>query len=116
MGRAVGTGSAVVFAGLTVIIAVVALMVIGLPFVTQMGLGAGIAVAWRSWRHHLHPRAARCVLDASRSPRRSRGSNMPRSPRTPTPTVCGSAGPSWPKPIPFIIAGLAIAGRGRHPL
>lgn len=45
VGRAVGTaGSAVVFAGLTVIIAVVALMVIGLPFVTQMGLGAGIAV------------------------------------------------------------------------
>ena len=46
VGRAVGTaGSAVVFAGLTVIIAVVALMVIGLPFVTQMGAGAGIAVA-----------------------------------------------------------------------
>jgi len=45
VGRAVGTaGSAVVFAGLTVIIAVVALMVIGLPFVTQMGAGAGIAV------------------------------------------------------------------------
>ena len=46
VGRAVGTaGSAVVFAGLTVLIAVVALMVIGLPFVTQMGAGAGIAVA-----------------------------------------------------------------------
>lgn len=45
-GRAVGTaGSAVVFAGLTVIIAVVALMVVGIPIVTQMGAGAGIAVA-----------------------------------------------------------------------
>ena len=100
VGRAVGTaGSAVVFAGLTVIIAVVALMVIGLPFVTQMGLGAGIAVG-------LAVMAAitfipRCSVrsDASRSPRRSRGSNMPRSPRTPTPTVCGSAGPSWPNPF-----------------
>ncbi|MGC4962687.1 MMPL family transporter [Gordonia sp. DT218] len=45
-GRAVGTaGSAVVFAGLTVIIAVVALMVVGIPLITQMGMGAAIAVA-----------------------------------------------------------------------
>ncbi|MDG3010583.1 MMPL family transporter [Rhodococcus sp. D2-41] len=45
-GRAVGTaGTAVVFAGLTVIIAVVALMVVGIPLITQMGSGAGIAVA-----------------------------------------------------------------------
>ncbi len=44
-GRAVGTaGSAVVFAGLTVMIAVAALAVIGLPFITQMGLGAALAV------------------------------------------------------------------------
>ncbi|GAA3965141.1 MMPL family transporter [Gordonia caeni] len=44
-GRAVGTaGTAVVFAGLTVIIAVVALMVIGIPLITQMGLGAALAV------------------------------------------------------------------------
>ncbi|NED61441.1 MMPL family transporter, partial [Streptomyces sp. SID10244] len=45
-GRAVGTaGSAVVFAGLTVIIAVVALMVVGIPLITQMGMGAAVAVA-----------------------------------------------------------------------
>lgn len=45
-GRAVGTaGSAVVFAGLTVIIAVAALMVIGIPLITQMGAGAAVAVA-----------------------------------------------------------------------
>ncbi|MGW6034666.1 MMPL family transporter [Gordonia terrae] len=45
IGRAVGTaGSAVVFAGLTVIVAVVALMVIGIPIITQMGAGAGVAV------------------------------------------------------------------------
>ncbi|MBM7369033.1 MMPL family transporter [Gordonia hydrophobica] len=44
-GRAVGTaGSAVVFAGLTVIIAVAALMVIGIPIITQMGLGAAVAI------------------------------------------------------------------------
>ncbi|WP_026303922.1 MMPL family transporter [Jongsikchunia kroppenstedtii] len=44
-GRAVGTaGTAVCFAGLTVIIAVVALNVVGIPFVGQMGGGAGVAV------------------------------------------------------------------------
>ncbi|GAC58251.1 hypothetical protein GOHSU_35_00460 [Gordonia hirsuta DSM 44140 = NBRC 16056] len=45
-GRATGTaGTAVVFAGLTVIVAVVALMVIGIPLITQMGMGAALAVA-----------------------------------------------------------------------
>ncbi|RSM41750.1 hypothetical protein DMB66_55570 [Actinoplanes sp. ATCC 53533] len=40
-GRAVGTaGSAVVFAGLTVVIALAALLVVGVPFLTQMGLAA----------------------------------------------------------------------------
>lgn len=44
-GRAVGTaGTAVVFAGLTVVIAVAALMVIGIPLITQMGMGAAVAV------------------------------------------------------------------------
>ena len=45
-GRAVGTaGSAVVFAGLTVVIALAALSVVGVPFLTQMGLGAAGTVA-----------------------------------------------------------------------
>ncbi|MEP9392885.1 MMPL family transporter [Gordonia sp. VNQ95] len=44
-GRAVGTaGTAVVFAGLTVVIAVVALTVVGIPLITQMGAGAAVAV------------------------------------------------------------------------
>lgn len=44
-GRAVGTaGSAVVFAGLTVVIAVAALAVVGIPFITQMGIAAAGAV------------------------------------------------------------------------
>jgi RND superfamily putative drug exporter len=45
-GRAVGTaGSAVAFAGLAVIIALVALTVVGLPFLTAMGLAAAGTVA-----------------------------------------------------------------------
>lgn len=45
-GRAVGTaGSAVVFAGLTVIIALVGLTVVNLPFLTAMGLGSAGVVA-----------------------------------------------------------------------
>ncbi|SIS04516.1 MMPL family transporter [Williamsia sterculiae] len=44
-GRAVGTaGSAVVFAGLTVVVAVAALSVVGIPFISQMGLAAALAV------------------------------------------------------------------------
>ncbi|MFC0042651.1 MMPL family transporter [Actinomadura rayongensis] len=44
-GRAVGTaGSAVVFAGLTVVIALAGLSVVGLPVLTQMGLAAAVAV------------------------------------------------------------------------
>ncbi|WP_457965367.1 MMPL family transporter [Arthrobacter sp. D1-29] len=44
-GRAVGTaGSAVVFAGLTVIIALAALSVVGIPFLMQMGLAAAVTV------------------------------------------------------------------------
>ena len=44
-GRTVGTaGSAVVFAGLTVIIALTALSVVGIPFLVQMGLAAAATV------------------------------------------------------------------------
>ncbi|WP_206797304.1 MMPL family transporter [Amycolatopsis sp. MtRt-6] len=45
-GRAAGTaGSAVVFAGLTVIIALAGLTVIGIPFLGQMGVAAAVTVA-----------------------------------------------------------------------
>jgi putative drug exporter of the RND superfamily len=45
-GVAVGTaGSAVVFAGLTVVIALAGLSVVGIPFLTQMGLGGAATVA-----------------------------------------------------------------------
>ncbi len=46
IGRAVGTaGSAVVFAGLTVVIALAALTVVNIPFLTSMGLAAAGTVA-----------------------------------------------------------------------
>ncbi len=46
IGLAVGTaGSAVVTAGLTVVIALVGLAVVGIPFLTQMGIAAGATVA-----------------------------------------------------------------------
>lgn len=45
-GRAAGTaGSAVVFAGLTVVIALAGLAVVGIPFLTQMGVAAAGTVA-----------------------------------------------------------------------
>jgi RND superfamily putative drug exporter len=45
VGHAVGTaGSAVVFAGLTVVIALAGLFVVGIPFLTQMGLAAAFTV------------------------------------------------------------------------
>lgn len=45
-GRAVGTaGSAVVFAGLTVLIALAGLSVVGVPLLTEMGLAAAVTVA-----------------------------------------------------------------------
>lgn len=45
IGIAVGTaGSAVVFAGLTVVIALAALSVVGIPFLTAMGIGAAATV------------------------------------------------------------------------
>ena len=45
VGRAVGTaGSAVTFAGLTVIIALAALAVVRIPFMTAMGVGAAATV------------------------------------------------------------------------
>ena len=46
IGRAVGTaGSAVVFAGLTVVIALSGLAVVGIPFLTAMGVAAAATVA-----------------------------------------------------------------------
>lgn len=78
-GRATATaGSAVVFAGLTVIIALVGLGVAGIPFLTTMGVFAAVAVAIQvalalTWLpamlgfsgEKLRPRAARAALAAA---------------------------------------------------
>ena len=46
IGRAVGTaGSAVFFAGLTVVIALTGLSVVGIPILTEMGVAAAVTVA-----------------------------------------------------------------------
>ena len=60
-GRAVGTaGSAVVFAGLTVVIALVGLAVVGIPMLTKMGFAAaGTVVDRRPHRADPGPGAAR---------------------------------------------------------
>ena len=68
---ATGTaGSAVVFAGSTVIIALVALVVTGVPFLAQMGIAAAGTIAIAVARQpHARPRPAR----PSRGPRMVRG-------------------------------------------
>jgi RND superfamily putative drug exporter len=83
-GRAVGTaGSAVVFAGLTVIIALVALVVTGIPFLTAMGVaGAGTVAGAVLITLTLIPAllgfAGRKVL-----PRRSRSLSVAKAAKTP---------------------------------
>ena len=67
-GRAVGTaGSAVVFAGLTVIIALAGLAVVGIPILDQMGLAAA---GHRRHRrpHRPHPAARRCSASRAAGP------------------------------------------------
>ncbi|MGB6246846.1 MMPL family transporter [Gordonia sp. (in: high G+C Gram-positive bacteria)] len=108
-GRAVGTaGSAVVFAGLTVIIAVVALTVIGIPIITQMGLGAAIAIL-------IAVLAALTFIPALLGAF-GRFAFSPRIPwikhAEPSPTA-DTLGVRFgralvKRPIPFVVAGLAI--------
>ncbi|MFZ2510140.1 MAG: MMPL family transporter [Gordonia sp. (in: high G+C Gram-positive bacteria)] len=108
-GRATGTaGTAVVFAGLTVIIAVVALMVIGIPLITQMGLGAALAV--------LIAVIASLTLIPALLGAFGRFAFSPRIPwikHAEQDDSYDSIGTKFgravvAKPIPFIIAGLAI--------
>ncbi|MGW6725587.1 MMPL family transporter [Nocardia sp. NPDC055029] len=108
-GRAVGTaGSAVVFAGLTVIIAVVALTVIGIPLISQMGIGAAVAVAIAVF-------AALTLIPAILGAV-GRFAFLPRVPWIKHAEQSGTAETNGVKfgrmvvrrPVPFIIAGLAI--------
>ncbi|WP_132994062.1 MMPL family transporter [Gordonia zhaorongruii] len=108
-GRAVGTaGSAVVFAGLTVVIAVAALMVIGIPLITQMGLGAAVAVvAAVLGALTLIPALLGAVGRFAFAPRIPWIKNAdPKADATPLGVRFGRTVVN--KPIPFIAGGLAI--------
>ncbi|QKW36073.1 MMPL family transporter [Actinomadura sp. NAK00032] len=114
-GRAVGTaGSAVVFAGLTVVIALAGLAVVGIPLLTEMGLAAAFAVVVAvlialSLLPALLGLAGRRVLGGRlpglRGGRRANRSGQGRAP----------AGERWARfvvrrPLPVLLA--AVAGLG----
>ena len=85
--RATGTaGSAVVFAGVTVLIALIGLSFAGIPFLTTMGIAAAVAVAIAVLvARHPHARVARFhegPASAGRPPTRAARREMQR-PRTP---------------------------------
>ncbi|MCW2961699.1 MAG: hypothetical protein JWM90_2086 [Thermoleophilia bacterium] len=106
IGRAVGTaGSAVVFAGLTVIIALAALTVVGIPFMSAMGVAAAATVA-------VAVLVAITLLPALMSfagQRLRTGKNFETGPRAVRPTM----GARWVKfvlrrRIAAVVAGLAL--------
>ncbi|MFF4234545.1 MMPL family transporter [Actinomadura geliboluensis] len=114
-GRAVGTaGSAVVFAGLTVVIALAGLAVVGIPLLTEMGLAAAFAVVVAvlialSLLPALLGLAGRRVL-GGRLPGLRGGRHAHRSGRGRAP-----AGERWARfvvrrPLPVLLA--AVAGLG----
>ncbi|MFK4185612.1 MMPL family transporter [Streptomyces sparsogenes] len=129
-GRAVGTaGSAVVFAGATVFIALVGLGVVGIPELTKMGMGGAGAVAlavlvaltlvpalFGFFGRRIRSRAVR-KAPADRRPGSERpGSERPGSERPhPVPAAAGRPGPAtrWAR---FVLrrpaAVLLIAGLG----
>ena len=114
-------GSAVVFAGVTVIIALVGLLVVGIPFLAVMGVAAAVAVLRRRARRHdpaaRAARAARPPADAGG--RAASGASRPRRPTAP----CGrpTSAPRWVRPraprprwSPSL-AVVGVLGRGRDP-
>ena len=136
-GRAVGTaGSAVVFAGATVVIALAGLAVVNIPFLTVMGLAAAGTVAVAVLVAH-HPAAgAARPSPASGSCPGATGATGPRMPGPSPARASASAGPAWSSgcacrhrrrpspawarsPLPAADMRLALPGRerrpGRHP-
>ncbi|GAA1886823.1 MMPL family transporter, partial [Actinomadura bangladeshensis] len=110
-GRAIGTaGSAVVFAGLTVVIALAGLAVVGIPLLTEMGVAAAFAVVVAvlialSLLPALLGFAGRRVL-GGRIP--GLGGGRPRHGRAP-------AGERWARfvvrrPLPVLLAAIAVLG------
>ncbi|MDY6809143.1 MAG: MMPL family transporter [Actinomycetota bacterium] len=116
-GRAVGTaGTAVVFAGLTVIIAVAALMVIGIPLITQMGMGAAVAVFMAVLAAlTLIPALLGAVGRFAFTPRIPWIKHAAESPTYDTVGVkFGRTVVN--RPIPFIVAGLAVLALAAIPM
>ncbi|MCX4907700.1 MMPL family transporter [Streptomyces sp. NBC_00878] len=124
-GRAVGTaGSAVVFAGATVIIALVGLGVVGIPELTKMGMGGAGAVALAvlvalTLVPALFGYFGRRILSCAvrKAPLHHRLSRRPESERPhPVPTAAGrpGLGTRWARfvlrrPVPVLmIAGLGL--------
>ncbi|WP_149204123.1 MMPL family transporter [Actinotalea subterranea] len=106
-GRAVGTaGSAVVFAGLTVVIALAALAVVRIPVITEMGVAAAGTVAVAVLvALTLLP----ALLGAARKRIRGRASSSPDADGVPRTTI----GTRWVRfvtrrPVPVLVAGVAV--------
>ncbi len=121
-GRAVGTaGSAVVFAGLTVIIGLAGLSVVGIPALTKMGLAAAGAVAVAvAVSLTLVPAllgiAPRAVLARTtrKGPRRARH-NEPARAADPAPAARPNGGTRWGRfvlrrPLPILLLGVVGLG------
>ncbi|WP_297109118.1 MMPL family transporter [Tessaracoccus sp.] len=126
-GRAVGTsGSAVVFAGLTVFIALLGLSVANIPFLTVMGIFAAITVAFAVIIALTLLPALMGVLGARMTPRpkrsRSRKNPSRRAPSSPSsgnderPRASGNGAFSWwvgvttRHPVVTIVAVVAALG------
>ena len=91
--RAVGTaGTAIVFAGCTVVVALVSLVVAGIPLVSSLGYTAAVAVAPPCWpRSPCCPRSCRWPAGGSTRSRCRSGSRRPTTRRT---RGSGAAGPA----------------------
>ncbi|MFC9330407.1 MMPL family transporter [Kitasatospora sp. NPDC057015] len=127
-GRAVGTaGSSVVFAGLTVVIALAGLSVVGIPMLTQMGLAAAGAVAiavlaaltlvpacLAFWPDAVLSRSARKALKHGRHTQAATIPTVPADGEAPE-AGRGNLGTRWARfvlrrPLPVLILGVLGLG------
>jgi putative drug exporter of the RND superfamily len=119
-GRAVGTaGSAVVFAGLTVVIALVGLSVVGIPLLTKMGIAAAGTVAVAvlialTLIPALLGHAGRLVRPAGEKSRFIGGARAAKKPARP------NVGTRWAsfvvrRPLPVLLLGVVGLGAAAIP-
>ena len=80
-------GRAVIFAGVTVAISITGLAVIGIPFVTKLGMGGALGVLTAVlYATFLLPGLLALIGHQDRSPRRCRSCARATSPRRPAAT------------------------------